>query len=255
MPTPAVADPATWYAARQLSDGITLIWERHVGPGVRCNIWHVRGRDRDLLIDTGLGMLPLRAHLPLLTERPLLAIATHSHFDHSGGLHEFEHRAIHAAEADIIADPTPHTTVLENWLFPDEFAALPPGVSLDSYAVKAAPATQVLTEGDVIDLGDRVFHVLHVPGHSPGSAAFWEPATGILFTGDALYDGELLDELYHSDVPTFLQTMERFRTIPVQTVHGGHYASFGRDRFLELIEDYVAGKRAQGCPHETAPVR
>ena len=24
-------------------------------PFFRCNMWHIRGRDRDLLVDTGLG--------------------------------------------------------------------------------------------------------------------------------------------------------------------------------------------------------
>ena len=45
-------------------------------------------------------------------------------------------------------------------------------------------------------LGDRHFEVLHLPGHSPGSIGLWERRTGILFSGDALYDGPLLDELF-----------------------------------------------------------
>ena len=49
-----------WFEFRQIDDDITLIWEPHVVPLIRCNIWHVRGRDRDLLIDTGLGMASLK---------------------------------------------------------------------------------------------------------------------------------------------------------------------------------------------------
>jgi len=40
----------------------------------------------------------------------------------------------------------------------------------------AAP-TRVLGAGDVIDLGDRAFEVLYLPGHSPGSIGLWEMAT------------------------------------------------------------------------------
>ena len=32
-------------------------------------------------------------------------------------------------------------------------------------------------EGDVIDLGDRVFEILHLPGHSPGSMGLWESSS------------------------------------------------------------------------------
>src|SRR5436309_1538339 len=42
-----------WFERRRIDDDITLLWEPHVVPLLRCNIWHVRGRDRDLLIDTG----------------------------------------------------------------------------------------------------------------------------------------------------------------------------------------------------------
>ncbi len=39
------------YATKSLTEQITLIWEQHVSPDVRCNIWHIQGRERDLLID------------------------------------------------------------------------------------------------------------------------------------------------------------------------------------------------------------
>jgi len=41
-------------------------------------------------------------------------------------------------------------------------------------------------DGDIIDLGDRAFEVLHLPGHSPGSIALFEAATKTLFSGDAI---------------------------------------------------------------------
>ena len=56
----------------------------------------------------------------------------------------------------------------------------------------------LIDDGDIIDLGDRHFHIVHVPGHSPGSVAIFEPKTGIILTGDAIYDGVLYDHLFHS---------------------------------------------------------
>jgi glyoxylase-like metal-dependent hydrolase (beta-lactamase superfamily II) len=98
-------------------------------------------------------------------------------------------------------------------------------------------------EGDVIDVGDRRFEVLHLPGHSPGSIGLWEAKTGILFSGDAIYDGPLLDELPGSDIATYVATMKRLRDLPVAVVHAGHDPSFGRDRLRALCDGYLT-KRA-----------
>ena len=254
LPVMRVATPETWYETKALDDGVTHIWEPHIKPFYRCNIWHVRGRDRDVLLDTGMGVVPLRARLAALAEQPLLAVASHTHFDHIGSHHEFAERAVHRAEADILAAPTRAGTLAELYVGDDIFTALPPG-DYDSaaYRVVPAPATRLLGDGDRIDLGDRRLEVLHLPGHSPGSIALWEAATGILFSGDAVYDGPLIDDCYHSDVSDYLASMERLRRLPARVVHGGHFPSFGRDRFLGLIDDYIAGKRRPGCPADSIP--
>jgi hypothetical protein len=71
--------------------------------------------------------------------------------------------------------------------------------------------------------------------------------------GDAVYDGPLIDDAYHSNPEDYVATMQRLRELPVNVVHGGHYPSFGRDRFRELIDDYVRGRRAPGCPDDSGP--
>ena len=94
----------------------------------------------------------------------------------------------------------------------------------------------------MLDLGDRAFEVLHLPGHSPGSIGLWEAATGVLFSGDAVYDGPLLDELDGSDVVAYVATMRRLRELPVGVVHAGHEASFGRERLVELCDAYLVAR-------------
>ncbi len=61
---------------------------------------------RDVVIDTGLGVTSLKAAAPDLFTNDTLAIATHAHTDHIGNFHEFAHRAIHHAEADVVATIT-----------------------------------------------------------------------------------------------------------------------------------------------------
>ena len=233
-----------WYDQESLGDGVTLIWERQLKPFYRCNIWHVRGRDRDLLIDSGMGLRPLAPMIATITEKPVLALATHGHVDHIGGHHEFAERAVHRAEAETLASPDRRNTIADPYLSAEMFVgAPPPGFVVATYCVRSAPATRLLAEGDVIDLGDRAFEVLHLPGHSPGSIALWEAATSTLFSGDTVYDGPLIDDFYHSDGTDYVASMERLRGIPARVVHAGHFASFGRARLDALIEDYLAQKR------------
>jgi glyoxylase-like metal-dependent hydrolase (beta-lactamase superfamily II) len=238
---------AAWYSTSSLGDGVTLIWEHAIKPFWRCNIWHVRGRTRDLLVDSGMGIRPLRCEIALLTGRPVIAVASHTHVDHIGGHHEFEHCAVHEAEAAILEYPDRRTTIADSYLTDEMFEERPPpGFSAASHAVIGAPVRTLLRGGDVIDLGDRMFGVLHLPGHSPGSIALWEAATGILFSGDVVYDGPLIDDFYHSVAQDYVASMARLAALPVRVVHAGHFASFGRERMVELAEDYVAGRRRPG---------
>ncbi len=243
-----VATSQSWYELSPLADGVTRIWEPHVRPFYRCNIWHLRGRDRDLLVDSGMGVVSLRRQVALLAERPVLSVASHTHFDHIGSHHEFADRAVHRAEAEIMAAPRRERTLADKYVRDaadaDLFTMRPPApYRSDDYEVRAAPATRLLDDGDLIDLGDRHLRVMHLPGHSPGGIALWEAATGILFSGDTVYDGRLIDDAYHSDVDDYVRSMELLRRLPVRVVHGGHFASFGRERFIDLIDAYLAAKR------------
>lgn len=246
-----------WWTQRRFENGITQLFEPHVHPWVRCNVWHVRGRDRDLVIDTGMGVAPLADEIRALSDRPVVALATHIHWDHVGGLHEFEERLMHAVEADRMDPYREFATLRRNdfdpaalaWLEGDGYPiegealidALPhEGYDLGAYRVRPAAPTRRLEEGDAIDLGDRRFEVWHLPGHSPGSIGLWESATRTLFSGDALYDGTLLDLLEDSSIPDYVETMKRLRDVPAEVVHAGHEPSFGRDRMLEIVDAYLA---------------
>jgi glyoxylase-like metal-dependent hydrolase (beta-lactamase superfamily II) len=239
-----IATAESWYETTPLGEGVTHIHEPFIHPFYRCNIWHVRGRDRDLLIDSGMGVVSLRGQVVALAERPVLAVASHTHFDHIGNHHEFAQRLVHPAEADFLEQPTRSGTLADLYVKDDIFTALPPvpGWRADAYEVEPAPATRLVSEGDVLDLGDRSFEVLHLPGHSPGSIGLWEERTGILFSGDAIYDGKLIDDAYHSNLDEYIRTMRRLREMPVSIVHGGHFPSFGRERLRILAQAFLDAK-------------
>ena len=239
----------TWYDTKAFGDDVTLIWETHIDRGVRCNMWHVCGRDRDLLVDSGFGVVPLRNNVALLAGKEILCVGSHSHFDHIGAHDEFEHRLMHKAEAHIMERPTRENTLADNYVDWPIFTASPyEGFDPARYNVRAAPPTRLIDEGDVIDLGDRVFRVLHFPGHSPGGVGLFEDATGLFFSGDQIYDGHLFSDTYEGAGDEYIESMEKLKELPVSTCHGGHFASVGRDRMIELADEYIAGQRKPGCP-------
>jgi glyoxylase-like metal-dependent hydrolase (beta-lactamase superfamily II) len=237
------ATPDTWYRTLPQGDGVTLIDEPGIKGFFRGNIWHVRGRDRDLLVDSGMGAVSLREQVKLVNERPVLAVAGHTHFDHIGCHHEFETRLVHPAEAEILARPTRANTLAEGYVDESIFTRLPPGnFDPQSYSVEPAPAQELIEDGDEIDLGDRRFRVIHTPGHSPGGLALFEEATGILISGDIVYDGPLVEDTFHSDAEDYVRSMERLLELDVTVVHGGHFESYGAERHREILTGWLAGK-------------
>lgn len=235
--------PTDWWRIRKLDDGVTMIDEPHIVEFYRCNVWHIAGRDRDMLVDSGMGVVSLRAHVPLVTQKPLEAVASHTHFDHIGCHHEFPCRSCHAAEAHLLRAPTRANTFADKYVTDDIFTALPPEpYASQTYSVAAAPATRLLWDGDMVDLGDRTFEVIHTPGHSPGGIALWEAATGVLFSGDIVYDGELIEGVSALEQSQYRMSMERLLRLPVRVVHGGHFPSYSGARHKEIITQWLKGK-------------
>lgn len=245
-----------WFASRRVDDGLWRLWEPNVHPFARCNIWLVAGRDKALVVDTGLGVVPLAHVVARLVAQPCTALATHYHFDHTGALHEFAERVGHRNATHYLerrggvggaltrrgyAQDVWQSFLDAGYELPDELLTSLPRLDfdVDGYAVTPCSLTYTLEEGDVIDLGDRVFTVLHLPGHSPDSIGLFDEKHGVLFSGDAVYDGPLLDTGEDADRAAYVSTLERLRALPVQTVHAGHEASFGRERLMELCDAYL----------------
>ena len=250
-----------WFEIGEVGDGIYRITEPHVHAYVRANAWLVRGTTSHVLVDTGLGIGGLAAELARagLVDRPLIAVATHSHFDHFGGLAEFADRAAHHDDGDLIETAGDYVTLAASTYpadlvaefgaaglaVPDLLVDAVPRAGFDLNAFRTPPAgiTRWLADGDVLDLGGRSLEVLHTPGHSPGSICLWEAGSGALLSGDVLVDGEpLLDQLPRSSPADFAASLRRLAEVPLTTVYGGHGPVFGRRRAHGIIADYLAGR-------------
>ena len=248
-----VVDEGGWFRVTALGEGITLVEEPYAGELVSANLWHVRGRDRDLVLDSGLGVVALRRELPWLFEHDPVLVLSHAHLDHMGGAHEFDDVRVHEAELAEAGAPGPsslRTRRLLQLIGLDAEAAetgdddvlldvLPTAsYDLDAYRLHAAPATG-LRDGDVIDLGDRAFTVVHLPGHTPGSLNLLDADAGVLLSGDVVYEGGLIDSCTGSDVRAYRESMKRLLELDVERVLPGHGPELTSTQLCALATDYL----------------
>ena len=252
-----VQDP--WFEVTQLAPHLFRITEPRCHRWVRANCFLILGGERDILVDSGMGVAALRPVLDRLSSRPRLVFTTHAHIDHVGSHQEFStcEILVHPAEADALARPGQQglrflkrsaeevAALRRSGIEPSDLMleAVPfAGYDLETYRRPPVKPTRLVSEGDVVETGDREFQVLHLPGHSPGSIALWERSSGSLFSGDAIYDGVIVDTGPGSDVEIYRATMKRLEALPVAHVFGGHNAPMTRTRMLDVVSGYLASR-------------
>ncbi|MEA2444578.1 MAG: hypothetical protein QOJ12_1870 [Thermoleophilales bacterium] len=217
-----------WFHTREFHRGVWLVAEpSHV------NTWLVAGQERAVLLDTGLGIAPIRPVAEGLTDLPVSVLNTHSHFDHVGGNHEFEEIAIHELGApaleqevapELLAGYLGYTRRLlaaandyrraDDELFhlltpESDPRPLPAGFDALRWRIPASRATSTLRDGDRVDLGGRTLTVLHTPGHSPDSICLLDERDGILFAADTISTGPIYAQLPDSDLEAFAASTRR----------------------------------------------
>ena len=259
---------ADWFYAREVIRGVWVLAEpQHVYT------WMVAGRDRAVLLDTGMGILPIRPLAESLTELPLSVVNTHYHFDHIGGNHEFDEIAIHELGAPLIAQEVPRD-VLDAyvgyarrqldalaayrgvdaeffWLLSAESEPqpFPEGFNSSDWTIRPTEATQTLVDGDRIDLGGRVLTVIHAPGHSPDGICLLEEREGLLFGADTINAGPIYAQFPDSDVEVLAASTRRLSELrdAVRLIMVHHYGRVIADAaFLLEIAEGVGQARAGG---------
>ena len=105
------------------------------------------------------------------------------------------------------------------------------------YEEKMPPLKRILKHGDEIEFGKSCIKVIAVPGHSPGSLAYYIPEENILFSGDALFHNSIGRTDFHDSNHNELITniKERLFTLPDNTiVYPGH----DRDTTIGYEKEY-----------------
>ena len=172
-----------------------------------CSIFGDEQTREAIVVDPGADVTKIVEILELHGLKVKAIVVTHAHFDHIGGAEKL--RTLTGAPVwmngsdEVIAMSLPLQCAL--------FGAPPaknPGID-----VKAQ-------EGDVLAMGETGFHVLHTPGHTPGSVSLYIPSEGMLVAGDTLFR----ESIGRTDLPggsgkKIIQSIqEKIFTLPEETI-------------------------------------
>ena len=187
------------------------------------SVYVIEGEDKALVIDAGTEMPHLSKAVATLTDKPLMLALTHGHGDHVGGVISFPEAWIHPADTVMI------------------------GQGARQYGIKV----NLLSDGEVIDLGGRQIEVLHTPGHTSGSVTFFDKEHHYGFSGDAFGSTNLLlfGGTFRDLINTTSRTAEYMQTNGIEKLYPGHYHGDNPETLQRVLdekkmsEEVLSGKR------------
>ena len=162
-----------------------------------------------------------------------MVINSHNHLDHNAGNNDFD-------EAWIIEDEWAIQKLTgglsegftEYWaeLTPHKGIVAPKDFDPETFSIPPFPLEQIryLKDGDIVDLGNRQFQVVHTTSHSPDGLALYDKENRIFFGGDTFGSGFYLTR----DIRQLAQDLDRISALEVVW----HYASHG-DQLIEAMQE------------------
>ncbi|MBF0330042.1 MAG: MBL fold metallo-hydrolase [Nitrospirae bacterium] len=181
----------------------------------KCKIYLIRGKKRNILIDSGLPseseLIEQQLQELGLSKRDInIVILTHEHIDHIGGVPYFSAGTIIAA----------HSLAANKVELQDEFVLMSKAFShsVDDFHIDIH-----LHHGTIIDLGGCVLQVLHTPGHCSGAICLYEPTSRVLFTGDTIFAGGTLGGIFPSgNISDYVLTLKQLSKLKINELYPGH---------------------------------
>ncbi len=209
---PRIEQSQPWFEVYEIREGVFAIYE----PGQFEEVisYLVTGEERALLFDTGLGIGDIAKLVGELTPLEVAVLNSHTHYDHVGGNFAFD--TIYGTDLEFTrqnAAGRSHGEVAESvgkgWIWKET----PPGFSAESFESRPFTVTDIVQDGQLIDLGGTTVEVLLTPGHAPDAICLLDRDRRLLFTGDTFYPATLYAHLPGASLRYYEQTAKRLATL------------------------------------------
>jgi len=176
-------------------------------------------------------------------------IFTHTHFDHIGCIKEIiaglpdAEIWVHQIEGDYLERGD------ERIIHGNEMFA---GFIRSQYGVKDGfyqlSVHRKLGEGDVLEIGGLRWEVLHIPGHSAGGIALYNPKNKVLIPGDTVYADYNIGrfDLYSADGNQLRHSLERLSQLETEILLPGHNRILKQGAAESIRETLVRWKQYLG---------
>lgn len=142
------------------------------------------GKDQALMFDSGANQKEdITSVVRKITDKPLSMLPSHLHFDHLGGLHNFQ---------SIYLVDMPFTRQFKG---KDDLYRVPEPVylgNIDHMVVPPFKVARLIKPDETIDLGGLKVRLISVPGHTQDEVALFDETHNILLSGDHVYPSWLL---------------------------------------------------------------
>ncbi|MBR3015394.1 MAG: MBL fold metallo-hydrolase [Bacteroidales bacterium] len=225
MPQPKYNEPVVYEGPDVIIRRIDEhTWEGNGHLMANETIYLIEGNERTILLDAGTKIDGLRKIVEGITSKPITLIATHVHPDHTGSaINDFEEIWINAGDE----------------------------VNVPQFMADYKGKVNFLEDGQVFDLGGRRIEVIFTPGHTPGSATFFEmEGRKWGYSGDAFGSGNLL---LTTNFSTLLATTTRIESYMkrhgIEKMYPGHYMGSNPETLQrisdlkKMSEEMIAGTR------------
>lgn len=225
------------YQLQQVKDGVYQILESGLGA-----MYLIHGSKRSVLIDTGTGTGDLKAELAKIGDFLPEVYLTHGHRDHFGGATQFSH--VHLSPKDFELARGVDVESRKEYVGKMVQAGAVDEALLSNMVVLDwgnGPQLLPVSEGDLIELGDRTLICMEVPGHTEGSVMYYDEENNIIFSGDAANPIMVLRKGKNTDYKTWihnwnLRVSAVNERINDQTCICGGHGIIQREAWYQLIE-------------------
>ncbi len=214
------------------------------GQILGCNVYLVFAKDAWILIDIGYEdtveeIVELIRELDFPLSQCQTLIATHADVDHVQGLS----KAKQLLRSTITAHPLAAKPLEQGDRLVTFAEIQAQGIDMEMPPVNVE---HLINDGDVIQIGDIELEVWLTPGHTDSQLSF--RLRNLLFSGDNIYrDGCVgaIDAHHGSNLPQFVNSLERIRESDVEWLLPSHGPIFRKDN--QLLDNTIA--RLEGYLH------